>query len=103
MKYGTIPESLFEHLAMLSGKVPLPVLDAIFSLMKARCLMAGVRLGVFTALGDGPRTAGEVAESRSLDTECTGLLLRMLTFAGYVKQKGDHYSLSSLGRRSMVP
>jgi len=103
MKYGPIPENPFESLALLSGKVPVPVLDAIFSLMKARSLMAGVRLGVFTAHGDGPRTAGEVAESRSLDAECTGLLLRMLTFSGYVKQKGERFSLSALGRRSMVP
>jgi hypothetical protein len=103
MKYGTIPENLFERLAMLSGKVPLPVLDAIFSLMKARSLMAGVRLGVFEALGDGPRTAAAVAAARDLDAECTGLLLRMLTFAGYVDQKGDRFSLSALGRRSMVP
>ena len=39
MKYGPIPENPFERLALLSGKVPVPVLDAIFSLMKARCLM----------------------------------------------------------------
>jgi len=103
MKYGPIPENPFERLALLSGKVPVPVLDAIFSLMKARCLMAGVRLGVFTALGEGPRTAAEVAAARSLDAECTGLLLRMLTFAGYAVQQGDRFSLSALGRRSMVP
>lgn len=103
MKYGPIPENLFERLALLSGKAPVPLIDAIFSLMKARSLMAGVRLGVFTALVDGPRTAGEVAAARSLDGECTGLLLRMLTFAGYVKQKGDRFTLSALGRRSMVP
>src|SRR5918996_4786215 len=83
MKYGAIPENLFERLALAAGQVPLPLLDAIYSLMKARCLMAGVRLGVFEALRDGPRTAAEVAAARGLDAECTGLLLRMLTFGEY--------------------
>jgi len=102
MKYGAIPENLLERLALAGGKVPLPVLDAIYSLMKARCLMAGVRLGVFEALRDGPRTAAEVAAARGLDTECTGLLLRMLTFSDYVERKGDHFALSKLGGSSMV-
>jgi hypothetical protein len=102
MKYGAIPENLFERLALAAGKVPLPVLDAIYSLMKARCLMAGVRLGVFEALRGGPQTAAEVAAARGLDTECAGLLLRMLTFSDYVDQKGDRFALSKLGRSSMV-
>jgi len=103
MKYGVIPENVFERLALASDKVPLPVLDAIFSLMKARSLMAAVRLGVFTALQDGPRSAAEVAAERGLDAECTALLLRMLTFAEYLEQRGDRFALSALGRSSMVP
>jgi 2-polyprenyl-3-methyl-5-hydroxy-6-metoxy-1,4-benzoquinol methylase len=102
MKYGAIPENLLERLAMAAGQVPLPLLDAIYSLMKARCLMAGVRLGVFEALRDGPLTAAEVAAARGLDPECTGMLLRMLAFADYVDQKGDRFELSKLGRRSMI-
>jgi 2-polyprenyl-3-methyl-5-hydroxy-6-metoxy-1,4-benzoquinol methylase len=102
VKYGAIPENLFERLALAAGQVPLPLLDAIYSLMKARSLMAGVRLGVFEVLRDGPRTASEVAAARGLDAECTGLLLRMLAFGEYVDQKGDRFALSKLGRRSMV-
>lgn len=102
MKYGVIPENLLERLALAAGKVPLPLLDAIYSLMKARSLMAGVRLGLFEALRDGARTAAEVAASRGLDAECTGLLLRMLTFAGYMRQKGDRFSLARLGRQSLI-
>ncbi len=102
MKYGAIPENVLERLALAAGRVPLPLLDAIYSLMKARCLMAGVRLGVFEALRGEPRTAAEVAEERGLDAECTGLLLRMLAFAEYVEQKGDRFTLSPLGRRSLV-
>jgi hypothetical protein len=102
MKYGVLPENIFERLAVAAGSVPLPLFDAIYSLMKARCLMAGVRLGVFEALAAGPRTAAEVAAERVLDTECTGLLLRMLVFSEYVDQKGERFSLSRLGKRSMV-
>jgi len=102
MKYGAIPENVFERLAMAAGRVPLPLLDAIYSLMKTRCLMAGVRLGVFEALRDGPRTAVEVAAERGLDAECTGLLLRMLTFADYLEQRGERFGLSTLGRRCLI-
>jgi hypothetical protein len=103
MKYGTIPENVVESLALLAGRVPVPLFDAIYSLMKARGLMAAVRLGIFTALADGPRTAAEVAAARGLDPECTGLLLRTLTFAEYVEQEGERFSLSALGRRCMIP
>jgi hypothetical protein len=102
MKYGVIPETVLERVALASGQVPLPLLDAIYSLMKARSLMAGVRLGVFEALREGPRTAAEVAAERGLDAECTGLLLRMLTFSDYVVQQGDRFDLSKLGRRSLI-
>ena len=102
MKYGAIPENVFERLALAAGKVPVPAMDALFSIMKARVLMTAVRLGVFEALRDAPRTPAEVASARGLDPEVTGLLLRALVFGDYLEQRGDRFALSRLGRDTMI-
>jgi hypothetical protein len=103
MRYGTIPENLAERLALAAGKVPVPALDSLFSLMNARSLMAAVKLGVFEALAAGPLPAAELASRRGLDPETTELLLRTLGVAGYIEQQGGGYGLSRLGRRTMLP
>lgn len=102
MKYGAIPENVFERLALAAGRVPVPAMDALFSIMKARALMTSVRLGVFEALRDGPRTPAEVASARGLDPEVTALLLRALVFGDYLEQRGDRFALSRLGRDTMI-
>ena len=40
MKYGLIPTNLLERVALWSGKVPVPLLDALFGLVKTRSIMA---------------------------------------------------------------
>ncbi|HET9528837.1 MAG TPA: class I SAM-dependent methyltransferase [Blastocatellia bacterium] len=102
MKYGVIPTNLFERLALWSGKVPVPVIDAVLSITKARTIMAGVRLGIFEALRNEPLGSAEIAERCGLDAECTELLLRTLVFAGYLKQNGGGYALSRLSKKSLV-
>lgn len=102
MKYGAIATSVPERLALMLGKVPIPLLDTIFSIMKARALMAGVRLGVFEAMREGHHSARELASRLSLDADCLELLLRTLVHADYLVQRGDRYALSKLGRRTLV-
>ncbi|HJQ26192.1 MAG TPA: methyltransferase [Blastocatellia bacterium] len=102
MKYGAIPSNLLERLALWTGKMPLPLLDSLFSIMKARGLMAGVRLGIFAALGDGPLAASEVAARCRLDAECTELLLRFLVGIEYLEMDGDKFTLNALSRRTLV-
>ena len=102
MKYGAIATSVPERLALMLGKVPIPLLDTTFSIMKARSLMAGVRLGVFEAMREGYHSARELASRLSLDVDCLELLLRTLVHADYLAQRGDHYALSKLGRRNLI-
>ena len=102
MQYGPIPTNLLERVALWAGKVPVPLLDALFSIMKARGLMAAVSLGVFDALRDTPRSAPDLAGELKLDAQSLELLLRSLVWAGYLEQQGKRYMLSTLSRKTMV-
>ena len=102
MKYGLIPANVLDRLALAAGRVPVPAIDALYGLMKTRSLMAGVHLGVFEAIGQGTRTASDLAHALSLDERSLDLLLRTLTFAEYLEQRGDGFALSALARRTML-
>jgi hypothetical protein len=102
MQYGAIPESIAERIALRAGLVPVPVLDTVFGMLKARFVMAGVRLGVFEALAKESHTPATLAAVLRLDRDSLELLLRCLVFAGYLETDGTRFSLSALGRASMV-
>jgi SAM-dependent methyltransferase len=102
VKYGIIPTNLAEWLALRAGAVPVPVVDALFSLMKARAIMAGVRLGVFEALAGGPRTAADLAAELSLDPECLELLMRTLAASDYLVHRAGRFTLSTLSRATLT-
>ena len=102
MQYGVIPTSLVERIALASGMVPVPILDTLFGMLKARVVMAGVSLGVFEGLALEAHSTASLAAALKLDAECLDLLLRSLVFCGYLELNGERYSLSALGRRSMV-
>ena len=102
MNYGVIPTDLSERLALAFGKVPIPLLDSLYGILKARTLMAGVRLGVFDALSAGAGNSNELAQRLKLDERFLDLLLRNLVLAGYLSQSKGGYKLSKLGRRTMV-
>ena len=102
MKYGAIPTSLFERLALWSGKVPVPIIDVLFGPLKARAIMAGVSLGVFEAIGNGERAAADLARTLQLDADALDLLLRTLVVCDYVVQRGDRFALSFMARQTMV-
>ncbi len=103
MRYGLIPQSLLERLALRSGQLPEPAIDALYSILKSRSIMAGVRLGIFDALADGPATATALADRLELDEEVLELLLRTLVFAGYLVEKRRGFALSKLSKRTLVP
>src|SRR5262245_30761386 len=102
MQYGAIPTTMAERVAMAAGLIPLPALDTLFAMLKARCIMAGVRLGVFEALTQEPRSSGSLAAALRLDESCLDLLLRTLVHCGYLAVDGDRFALSALGRKTMI-
>jgi hypothetical protein len=102
MRYGATATNVFERFALIAGRVPVPAIDALFGPMKARSIMAGVRLGVFEALRDGPRSADEIATPLQLDPDCLDLLMRMLVVAEYLERTGDRFALTQLARDTMI-
>lgn len=98
MQYAASASNLFESLALYFGKVPIPVLDALMPLLKARSIYAAVELGVFEALRDTALSAPMVAERQHLDPEATGLLLRSLVAFEYLEQRGELYQLNRKSR-----
>jgi hypothetical protein len=102
MKYGLIPTSIVERIALWSGKVPVPMVDALFGPLKTRAIMAGVQLGVFEAMRDGKHAAADLAARLSLDADALEMLLRGLVVCDYVVQRGDRFALSPLARRTMI-
>jgi hypothetical protein len=102
MQYGAIPTSVGERVALALGLVPLPVLDTLFAMLKARCVMAGVRLGIFESLAQEARTAASLAAALRLDEGCLDLLMRTLVYCGYLDLDGERFGLSALGRKMMV-
>jgi hypothetical protein len=102
MQYGAIPTNLFERLALWTGKVPLPVMDSLFSIMKARGLMAAVSLGIFDALATQSKSAQELARELHLDLTSLELLLRCMVWCEYLEQADGRYKLSQLSRNTML-
>ncbi len=72
--------------------------DLIFGRWRSQILHAGVRLGIFEAVGEAPRPAGEVAEELSLDPDLTYRLMRALGCIGTLEEDADgRFRLSGTG------
>ncbi len=103
MRYGIRPDGAVERLALLIDAVPVAAIDVLVPLLKARAIMAGVRLGVFSALASGPRSAEELASRLDLDCECLRLLLRVLVSSQYLRRNGEHFELTSRAAQTLLP
>jgi predicted O-methyltransferase YrrM len=103
MRYRMVGDNPTEEKALKSSPAARPLFDPFLPVLQARSIMAGVRTGVFQALGKRARTAGELATELSLDADCLELLLRVLVCAGYVNQPGEQYRLTELARNTLLP
>jgi len=100
MRYGVIPTSIAEWLFIRRTQFPIPLMDSLYAVLRARALMAAVKLGIFEALKAGPKKPSEIANLCGLVTDCVELLLR--TLLDYVRKQGECYCLTSLGQATMI-
>jgi hypothetical protein len=103
MRYQLVGDDRMEEEALKSSPAARPLFDPFLPVLQARSIMAGVRMGVFEAMGEEARTAEELAAKLSLDADCLELLLRVLVCAGYVAQQGPQYRLTELAQSTLLP
>jgi len=102
MRIGIVVESLLDRLALLSGRVPVPIIEAFPSIVLARCIMAGVRLGIFDALATGDLPAEGIAQLCGTETCATAKLLDALVGVHYLRCTRGRYRLTPLARRWLI-
>ncbi|WP_394617871.1 methyltransferase [Lentzea sp. JNUCC 0626] len=66
--------------------------------LRSAALRAVALLGVADHLGDGPRSAEELAHAVGVDAGCLRRVLRLLATTGVFRQEGDGFALTSLGQ-----
>jgi 2-polyprenyl-3-methyl-5-hydroxy-6-metoxy-1,4-benzoquinol methylase len=83
------------------GRVaPTPLFDTYYAVMTSRIVIAAARLGVLSALADGPADAAALATRLGIEPDGTDVLLVALAGLGYVRPDRDgSYSLTPTARR----
>src|SRR5690242_8376266 len=102
MRLDTVPESLFERIALRAGVVPTPLGDTIVAMTLARTIMVSTKLGIFEALAKQECTARDVAARCGLDRHATEVLLFALAGAGYVRSNAMRYTLAPVARKWLL-
>lgn len=92
MRLSVVPDGVLERAAMAFNLVPTPLVQITWGMGSARCILAGVDLGIFDLLARGPRTAEEVASSLDCDPAGTLTLLNALNGFGLLKRRDGRYS-----------
>lgn len=102
MRVGPVPEGLLDWLFNRLGYVPRAMLDTYHSLIIARCIMIGTKIGVFEVLADGPKDAAAIANATSSNPRALEALLNVLAASEYLTLKQDLYGLCTHTRRFLL-
>jgi SAM-dependent methyltransferase len=94
MRLGVIAENIIERLVLRSNAVPEPLLETQMAFCMARSIMAGVKLGLFEAAGDGALSAEDLAKTCGTNPAATEKLLNTLTGCRYFKFRNGAYALT---------
>ncbi len=103
MRVGMIPDNPLEWLLAKTNAVPFPVADTFAAMMQARTIMAGVRLGVFGVLAEGPASITKLAERLSCQERGIQALLDALVGCRYVVESDGRYRISPRARKWLTP
>ena len=91
-------DNMLERAAIRFNLAPLAVAEVLYMPTAARAIMAGVRLGIFERLVQGPGSADEIARDLALSPPGTRLLLDSLAAVGHVDRDGSRYSIAERAR-----
>ena len=102
MRLGIVAERFIDWVALASGRVPRPIIDALPGLIIARAIMAATRAGFFETLATGEHGAAEVAACCATDPAATEKLLNVLVAQRYLRVRGGRYRLTNAARRWLL-
>ena len=102
MRLGVIAENIIERLILKSNTAPEPLLETQIAFSMARSIMAGVKLGLFEAAGDGPRAAADIAKTCGTSPGATEKLLNTLAGCGYLTFRNGAYTLTPKTRKWLL-
>ena len=88
--------------AHADGLTPQPIMDLATAFQRSRVLLTAWELGLFTALAEEPRTAGEVAASIGTDTRATDRLMNALCGLGLLEKRDGRFTNSAVAARFLV-
>jgi SAM-dependent methyltransferase len=102
MRLGVIGEGLIERIIAQTNTVPIPLLETQVAFSMARSIMAGVKLGIYDAIGSGAMTAAEVAAACKTDPEATTKLMNTLVGCRYLRHRDGRYELTPKAQKWML-
>lgn len=103
MRLGIIGEGLVERIIARTNVAPAPLLETQVAFSMARSIMAGVKLGIYEAIGSGATTAAEVAAACKTDPEATAKLMNTLVGCRYLRYRDGRYELTPKARKWLLP
>ncbi|HEV8360046.1 MAG TPA: methyltransferase [Candidatus Thermoplasmatota archaeon] len=89
------PPSALERLAFATNAAPGLFLDLVGT-GGLRAAHAGLKLGIFEALRDSPRSGEELAAALKLEPRALGAVLELLAATGYLQQAAGRYGNTAL-------
>lgn len=102
MKIKLQAENLLEWLALKLNLAPTPLVDTQVVFNAAVSIMVAADVGVFEAIGKVTKTAEEIAQSCHTHPRSTKQLLDCLVGIGYLRWRGDKYSLKREYRKWLL-
>jgi len=102
MRLGVIAENLIERMVLKFNAAPVPLIETQIAFSMARSIMSGVKLGVFEAAGDAPRSSLEIAKICSTNPGATEKLLNTLTACGYFTYENGVYALTPKSKKWLL-
>ncbi len=101
MRVPVIPNAL-ERLLFRLNLVPAPLLD-VAGAAALRTVATAMRLGIFVALFERPRSSADLARDLALDPTSLADLLAFLVSTGYLAERDGTYRASAATRRWLGP
>ncbi len=102
MRLRIAPQSLIEQIGISFGLAPRPLIETMGGALLARAVMAGVKVGLFDVLKDGPASVEEIAGRLGMTKDGIAVLTNALASSDYLRWRGGRYALTPIARKWLV-